>query len=57
MPVQHGTTTVNGKQVGFYRWGNSGKKYTYTLGDEAGRKRAKERATRQGRAIHAAGGE
>ena len=34
-----------------YRWGKSGKCYVYISGDEASRKRAKAKATKQGRAI------
>ena len=33
-----------------YKWGGSGKCYTYATGDEAGRKRAKEKAHLQGAA-------
>ena len=33
-----------------YKWGDSGKCYTYATGDEAGRKRAKEKAHLQGAA-------
>lgn len=36
-----------------YRWGKNGKTYTYTPGDEEGRKRAKSKAEKQGRAIEA----
>ena len=31
-----------------YKWGDSGKCYTYASGDEAGKKRAKEKARLQG---------
>lgn len=34
-----------------WRWGKSGKCYTYTKGDKEGSKRAHEKAARQGRAI------
>lgn len=34
----------------FYRWGDSGKRYRYTPGNEASRKRARDRAVLQGRA-------
>lgn len=40
-----------------YKWGDEGKCYTYTSGDEESRKRAKEKADAQGRAIHANEGE
>ena len=33
-----------------YKWGNSGKCYTYAAGDDAGRKKAKEKAHMQGAA-------
>tara|TARA_Y100001951_G_C11212601_1_gene223856 strand:- start:520 stop:696 length:177 start_codon:yes stop_codon:yes gene_type:complete len=33
-----------------YKWGGSGKCYTYRSGDEAGRKKAKEKAHLQGTA-------
>lgn len=49
MPVQ--TCTLNGKTG--YKWGKSGRCYTYTAGDEASRNRAKNKATTQGRAIQA----
>lgn len=51
MPVHQ--TTHNGKPA--YQWGDSGKKYTYTPGDEESRKRAKAKAEAQGRAAHAHG--
>ncbi len=49
MPVKR--TTKNGKPA--YQYGDSGKKYTYTSGNEASRRRAKRKATEQGQAIHA----
>ena len=39
----------------YYQWGDSGKKYHYESGDQASRKRAKEKAEKQGRAARAAG--
>lgn len=36
-----------------YKWGESGKCYTYTPGSESSRKRALEKAKTQGRAIEA----
>ena len=48
MPVKR--TTKNGKPA--YRYGDSGTKYPYTSGNESGLKRAKKKATDQGRAIH-----
>lgn len=53
MPVQQGTTTRNGKRVGYYRWGDSGKMYTYEIGNERSRQLARKRARRQGKAIKA----
>jgi len=37
----------------FYRWGERGKRYRYTPGDDAGRRRARSRAAAQGRAAKA----
>lgn len=51
MPVRK--TTHNGKPA--YQWGKSGKKYTYTPGNEASRKRAKAKAEKQGQAAYASG--
>ena len=36
-----------------YKWGKSGKCYTYTSGDKKSRDRAKAKAVKQGRAIEA----
>jgi hypothetical protein len=47
MPVQR--CNLGGK-IG-YKYGEGGKCYTYTAGDEAGRKRAKHKAALQGAAI------
>jgi len=47
MPVK---TCQEGGKPG-YKFGDSGKCYTYTPGNEESRKRAKEKAARQGRAI------
>lgn len=47
MPVQ--SCTEKGKPG--YRWGNSGFCYTYSSGNEAARKKAKQRAYLQGAAI------
>ena len=38
-----------------YKWGNSGKCYTYTSGDKQSREDAKSKAEAQGRAAHASG--
>lgn len=39
-----------------YKWGKSGKCYTYISGNEASKKRAHDKASAQGAAIHAAEG-
>jgi hypothetical protein len=39
----------------YYQWGESGKKYRYEAGNEKSRKKAKEKAKRQGRAARASG--
>lgn len=49
MPVQ--VCELNG-QPGF-RWGQQGRCYTYEEGDEDGRRAARRKAARQGRAIEA----
>jgi hypothetical protein len=36
-----------------YKWGDAGKCYTYTAGNETARKKAYEKAAAQGRAIKA----
>jgi hypothetical protein len=55
MPVERGYTTRDGERVGYYRWGESGKMYTYTTGDEEEREEARERARAQRRAAYASG--
>jgi hypothetical protein len=47
MPVH--ATTKNGRPA--YQWGNSGAKYTYTPGNVASRKKAKQKAINQGLAV------
>ena len=47
MPVKK--CTENGKNG--FKWGDSGKCYTYTEGNAASKKRAKDKAIQQGRAI------
>ncbi len=49
MPVQE--CTLDGKPG--FRWGEEGKCYTYTPGDEASREAARAKAEKQGRAIEA----
>lgn len=52
MPIQ--SCTKNGKPG--FKYGASGKCYTYTTGDEASRQQALEKAKAQARAIRASGG-
>ncbi len=51
MPVQQGKNSVNS----YYRWGDHGKKYYYQANNKKSRELAKEKALKQGRAIHASG--
>ena len=46
MPVERGEDS----RGPFYRWGRQGKRYRYTAGNEGSAKRAKAKATLQGRA-------
>lgn len=52
MPVRR--IIYHGKPA--YRWGKSGKAYTYKAGNEASRKRAKQAAINQGLAVARATG-
>ena len=49
MPVQ--ACRLNNKPG--FKWGNSGRCYTYTAGNDAGRRRARNKAETQGRAVRA----
>lgn len=49
MPVQ--ACQLSGKPG--YKWGSSGRCYTYTAGNAASRSRARNKAERQGRAVRA----
>jgi hypothetical protein len=51
MPVEHGYEIIKGKKFGYYRWGESGKKYLHQIGNERSRKIAHEKAWTQGKAI------
>ena len=51
MPVKRGK---DGKGP-YYQWGDSGKKYHYEPGIEDSREKAKDKATKQGRAARASG--
>ena len=55
MPIYRGYTTVKGKRMGWFRWGDSGKKYTYIPGNERSRKSAKKKAVKQAQAAYSAG--
>lgn len=55
MPVKQGYERRNGKRWGWYQWGNSGKRYYYTPGNETARKRAKTKAEQQRTAAYASG--
>lgn len=49
MPIKHGYERVKGK--GWYKWGEHGKKYTYTIGNKQQREKALDKAKLQMRAI------
>ena len=51
MPVKQ--CTEKGKPG--YKWGDSGKCYTYEKGDDMDRERARQKAVKQGQAAHASG--
>lgn len=51
MPVTYGKDSLGP----FYRWGEHGKKYRYTPNNKQSREKAKEKAKKQGIAIHASG--
>ena len=51
MPVHRGKD----KKGPYYQWGESGKKYYYESGDPDSRKKAKQKAEKQGQAAHASG--
>lgn len=51
MPVHRGKDT----EGPFYQWGDSGKKYHYTAGNDKSRKAAKQKAEKQGQAARASG--
>jgi hypothetical protein len=55
MPITQGYEQHNGRRMGYYKWGDSGKKYYYTPGNETGRKRAKTKAEKQRQAAYASG--
>jgi len=51
MPIMQGSTTKDGKRVGFFKFGKNGTKYYYTPGNKKAREMARSRAAKQGRAI------
>ena len=55
MPVHQGYEVRDGKRWGYYQWGDHGKRYYYTPGNESSRRAAKSKAEKQGRAAHASG--
>ena len=55
MPIHRGYERHRGERMGYYQWGDSGKKYYYTPGNERARERAKAKAEKQRAAAHANG--
>lgn len=55
MPVRQGYTTRDGVRVGYYQFGQSGRKYLYEPGNERSRKAAKAKAREQQKAAYASG--
>jgi hypothetical protein len=51
MPVHRGKDNKGP----YYQWGDSGKKYHYTAGNDQSRSQAKKKAEKQGQAAHAGG--
>ena len=51
MPIHRGKDSKGT----YYQWGDSGKKYYYTTGDSKSRKKAREKAEEQAKAIYASG--
>lgn len=43
------------KYSNYYRWGNTGAKYKFTPGDAQSEAKAKAKADKQGKAVHASG--
>lgn len=44
MKIRRAYTTIDGVRYGYYQYGEKGKKYYYTPGNEESRERAKEKA-------------
>ena len=55
MPIKQGYEQHQGERMGYYQWGDEGRKYYYTPGNETARKRAKSKAEKQREAAHASG--
>lgn len=55
MPIHRGYERHRGERMGYYQWGDAGKRYYYTPGNETSRKHAKAKAERQQTAAHASG--
>lgn len=55
MPINRGYMTVDGITQGYYQWGDSGKKYPYTIGDVSSREIARSKAVKQAQAAYSAG--
>lgn len=53
MPIMQGYTSEDGERVGYYQYGDGGKKYHYTVGDAESRADALEKAKEQAQAIEA----
>jgi hypothetical protein len=51
MPVHYGKDSKGP----YYQWGNTGKKYYYTVNNKISREKAKAKATKQAIAIYASG--
>ena len=51
MPIYRGVE----KGRGFYKWGKSGKKYFYIIGNKISREQAYSKSLKQARAIYASG--
>ena len=51
MPVRRGKDSKGS----YYQWGSKGKKYYYSSNNPSSRERAKNKASKQGRAAHASG--
>jgi len=55
MPIKQGYEQFRGERMGYYQWGDHGKKYHYTPGDARSRERARRKAKKQAEAAYANG--